>query len=251
MSTAQRPAPRPAQRTARSAAPRTAQRIFSSSCAKARRARSESVFRSGLVSTRISARARTWDGFEQFVGYPSPLPSPPRGEGVPVIAHWKGELFVMTSDRTCSRTCDRNCVRNHLVTMYQFVSMFAKAQCAIRKPASIIELRRGRQYQPGAQGHKKSQFGRNPAADFHAFESSNAPWLPQGPILRPVHLTPAKSVLTYSSRIVSKSVLSSLRLAPLGEGKLCRGTDSVPGLCQCYGERAARLAYFICRGCPS
>src|SRR5262245_47806152 len=51
----------------------------------------------------------------------------------------------------------RSSERNQLVTVCHFVSMFAMARCGFRKSLSINELHRGRQYQPGAQGYKKSQ----------------------------------------------------------------------------------------------
>src|SRR5262249_23839601 len=83
----------------------------------------------------------------------SPQPSPPSG--------WRGSvgqclMMLAFNTITCDRTCIRASDRNHLVTMCHFVSTFAKVRCVLRNPASINELRHGRQYQPGAQGHKKS-----------------------------------------------------------------------------------------------
>jgi hypothetical protein len=68
-------------RTAQRPAPSAAQRIFSSSCAKARCAHPERLVRKRLASTSISAPARTWCGFERMAWTPhlNPLSSK-RGE---------------------------------------------------------------------------------------------------------------------------------------------------------------------------
>src|SRR5579864_2542226 len=63
-STAQGTGPGSAPRTAPGTAPSPVQRTISSSCAKARCARSKQLFGKGLTSTRISAHARTLSGFE-------------------------------------------------------------------------------------------------------------------------------------------------------------------------------------------
>src|SRR5262245_12823451 len=63
---------------------------------------------------------------------------------------------MITGNRTCVRTCIRTSDRNQPVTMCQFVSMFSKARCALRKLLSFNELRLGRHYQLSARGHKKS-----------------------------------------------------------------------------------------------
>src|SRR5262249_10925078 len=81
ISSAQRPAPRPAQRT------------FSSMFAKARCARTELMLGKGLASNRISARARTWGGFERFVSYPSPQPVGTR----PATVGEHGQTTIMPS----------------------------------------------------------------------------------------------------------------------------------------------------------
>src|SRR5262245_55102830 len=83
--TDQRTTPRPAQRPVRSPAPRPAQRIFSSSCAKKRCARTQHLLHKGLASIQISARARTWGGFERFL--------------------WQRELKLIASQQTCVQIC--------------------------------------------------------------------------------------------------------------------------------------------------
>ena len=136
-----------------STAPRTTPRIFSSSCAKARWAHSEHFLRQGLASTQISARARTWGGFERISWPPSPLPSPSCGGRRSVGQCLMKQAFEMiTSDRTRFRTNDPN----QPVTMCQFVSMFAKARRAQRKRRQSKELRQASQWRAWRPGHKKT-----------------------------------------------------------------------------------------------
>jgi len=57
---------------------------------------------------------------------------------------------------TFSRRTDGNSGRNHLVTLCQFVSMFAKARCALRNRQRTNELRCEPQWRSGGKGDKKT-----------------------------------------------------------------------------------------------
>jgi len=57
---------------------------------------------------------------------------------------------------TFCRRNDRNSGRNRLVTLCQFVSMFAKARCAHRNRQRAIELHREPQGRAGGKGDKKT-----------------------------------------------------------------------------------------------
>src|SRR5262245_38579414 len=67
------------------------------------------------------------------------------------------ETIMITRDRTSDQTCIRTSDRNLLVTMCQFVSMFAKARCARCKPQQFKNLRRCRKWRERPESHKTTQ----------------------------------------------------------------------------------------------
>jgi len=70
------------------------------------------------------------------------------------------------------------------------------------------------------------------------------------PILPAAHLTPGKSGLTYSSRIVFRPAPSPLPFSPLVEGSLRRRNDLfLPSAGPVMSE--ALIANSFCKGCPS
>ena len=141
------PAPGTAQRiapgTAQGAAPRTAHRSISSSCANARRAHSEGHFCKRLTSTRMSARARTLSGFELMSGEIQP-------QQRRITSHHLNHSHCAHHNEPINQPMNPP-------TSTQFVSMFAKARRARRKPRQPNSLRRQPQWRTLSLGYKKSQ----------------------------------------------------------------------------------------------
>src|SRR5262245_33695249 len=67
---------------------------------------------------------------------------------------------MITSERTFDITYIRTSDRNPLVTMCQFVSMFARARCALQKQQDFKALRQWRQWRERPESNKKTQLPR-------------------------------------------------------------------------------------------
>jgi len=120
---AQGTAPSTALGTAPSTAQGTAQRSISSSCVKARCARSQHLLDKGLTPSGMSARARTWSGFELILachvhGFAWPCfalrridPCPPKAAGMPTgiidAGSDKSASIMITSNEPCNRSQNR------------------------------------------------------------------------------------------------------------------------------------------------
>jgi len=75
-----------------------------------------------------------------------------------IVSVTVSETIMLTSEQISDRTLNRTICCTRLVTLYHFVSIFAKARCARRKQRQFKVLRRSWQCPERPESYKKTPF---------------------------------------------------------------------------------------------